>query len=623
MKTERLSPWNGPARTAFLSVSFFFFTAACSMASAQTADVCEPAPAVKAALDQLPTYPSPSQTNWQYREARLAAIRALQKLYPDDLFVQRAYINFMAAAGQNEINTTIDEFKARHERQPDDPRLAYLYGMTLVGRQTPEAIKLFNGALESTSQFPWPHLALVRIYSAPAFLDREKAAAQVKAFLEACPSSFTGFEQLVGLDDRGLAREGAERLRPLLQSRSDPDALNAYTTLWSLEFKARPPSEYDPVRKRVAEDLKRIRQLNLEGKQEWYQALEQGYKLAGSQAESDWAKDERMRLFPRPWELPSMSKWQKDHKYPAAEDPPEKKRAYYTEYLKQSEGWLKERPRNANIWWSRMDAMDHLDNVTDFELEAAVDKALKAAQDDAGQRGLYSYQYLDAAEALSRRRLEPGRVVELSQKALARLEVEAKEPPYDLYASKDSVEDDKFWQASQRTRAIGFEAAGYVGLKQTDKAQAVILQLHERLRELSSLASDKASRKKECSHCESDYWTLNARVAELQSRKLDAMGYYESALLARLQAEEKPETGRKDRLAEDAHKLWASLGGTEEAWKNWYGTRADALANAPTLTWEDANQPLPAFELVDLHGKTWTSAGLKGKVTFLNFWASW
>jgi len=101
------------------------------------------------------------------------------------------------------------------------------------------------------------------------------------------------------------------------------------------------------------------------------------------------------------------------------------------------------------------------------------------------------------------------------------------------------------------------------------------------------------------------------------------MAYYERALLARLEAEEKPETGQKDELAENARKLWSDLGGTEEGWKNWYGRRADALAAATTLTWEDANQPLPSFELADLRGKTWSTADLKGKVTFLNFWASW
>ena len=113
------------------------------------------------------------------------------------------------------------------------------------------------------------------------------------------------------------------------------------------------------------------------------------------------------------------------------------------------------------------------------------------------------------------------------------------------------------------------------------------------------------------------------RQAQLQNRRVDAMAFYENALLTRLDAQQKPETGMKDELADNARQLWAGLGGSDEGWKLWYGRRADALANMATLTWEDANQPLATFELADLSGKTWDLAALKGKTTFLNFWASW
>ena len=590
---------------------------------AQTLDACEPGPAVKAALDQVPSYQSPDQTEWRYREKKLSAIQALLKQFPDDLFVQRVLINFMTGAGRDELSKTIDEYKARHEQKPDDPQLAYLYGLTLVGRKSAEAIKLFDGALERAPKFPWPHLSLMSIFTSPAFLDKEKANAHMKAFLAGCPSSFEGYERLTRLDDRELARQGAEKLRPLLQTRSDPQGIAAYSTLWALEFKAHPPAEYGPLRKQVAADLRRIRALMLEDKREWYEALEEGSKLANDQKQSDWAKDERLRRFPRPWELAAMDKWQKDHKYPSPEDPPEKKRAYYSDLLKQTDAWLKERPNTTFIWRERVDAMEHLDDVPATEIQAAIDKALEVAQSNAGPKGLDSYDYFNVAEVLSKKGLEPARLVEMSQKGLERLEIEVKEPFYDLYATKDNVEDNRFWRASQRIQGLVFETDGFLRLKQADKAQANLAQLDERSRELTALAGDKASRKKYCGTLESAYWGITARLAELQNRKLDAMAYYERALLARLQAEEKPETGQKDELAENARKLWNDLGGTEEGWTTWYGRRADALAAAATLTWEDANQPLPSFELADLHGKTWSMADLKGKVTFLNFWASW
>jgi cytochrome c biogenesis protein CcmG/thiol:disulfide interchange protein DsbE len=35
------------------------------------------------------------------------------------------------------------------------------------------------------------------------------------------------------------------------------------------------------------------------------------------------------------------------------------------------------------------------------------------------------------------------------------------------------------------------------------------------------------------------------------------------------------------------------------------------------------NKPAPTFELVDMDGKTWSLAALRGKPVVLNFWATW
>ena len=101
------------------------------------------------------------------------------------------------------------------------------------------------------------------------------------------------------------------------------------------------------------------------------------------------------------------------------------------------------------------------------------------------------------------------------------------------------------------------------------------------------------------------------------------MAYYESALLARLDSGSVPAPGEKDELAQDAHQLWALLGGSDASWKLWYTRRADRIAARSHLTWKNARDPLPPFQLADLQGKTWQLADLKGKVVFLNFWASY
>jgi hypothetical protein len=593
-----------------------------SVLQAQGVEACGPLPTVKAGLDQLPSYQSPAQTDWQYHEQWSAAIQVLLGQYPDDLFVQRTYISSMLNPYDRE--KVIEQYKVRHEQSPDNPQISYLYALTLVGRQSPEAIKLLDTALEKAPKFPWPHLSLVTIYASPNFLDKQQSVAHMKAFLDLCPQTLEGYEALTRLDDKELIRQSAERLRALLQTRSDPDALGAYSTLWSLEFKAHPPSEYEPLRKRVAEDLKHIHTLDLQDKRQSYEALEEGYKLVNDQEQSDKLKEERQRRFPQPWELAAMEKWRKDHQYPGADDPADKKRAFYSDLLKQTEQWVRERPNTTYIWWERLDAMEHLDDVATAEVEATVDKAFEVAKSNAGPRELDSDDYFNVAEILSKKGLQPERVVEMAQKGLAQLEVESKRPPsHDLYNTKERLEDVSFYRASQRVQGLVFETDGYLRLKQADKAQLNLAQIDVRLQELKPLSGDKQERRDTCSRQESFYWELMGRLAELQNRKLDAMAFYENGLLKRLEARQKPETGMKDELAENARRLWNDLGGTDEGWKLWYGRRADTLAQQATLTWEEANVPLPAFELTDLHGKTWQVANLKGKVTFLNFWASW
>jgi hypothetical protein len=209
----------------------------------------------------------------------------------------------------------------------------------------------------------------------------------------------------------------------------------------------------------------------------------------------------------------------------------------------------------------------------------------------------------------------------MAQQGLERLEIEGKRPPYDLYATKENIEQRNFDHAYRRIEGLAFLSDGYLGLKQAEKAQITLAQMDERLQDLRVLADDIDRHKRSCSRKESSYWGLMGRLAELQSRKVDAMAYYENGLLKRLEAKQKPEVGVKDELVDNARPLWKSLGGTDEGWRVWYGYQADAMFQK-AVTWEETNLPLPSFQLADLRGKTWQAADLKGKVTFLNFWAT-
>src|ERR1700676_2210878 len=246
-------------------VAALLFSSASRQADAQAADSCLPPPAVKTALDALPSQ-TPADTDWDFHEKYLAALQTLLRQFPDDVFVLRRYVAFMSSHVPSDSDKVIGEYEAKQAQHPDSPRLGYLYGYALLARQSTESIKLFDAALEKDPQFFLPHLPLATIYNSPAFQDRPKSVAHLKAFLEACPTSFDGYERLARMEDKDLIYQFASKLRLLLQNRTDYDAIGAYQTLWSLEFQAHPPSEYDALRKQVAQDLERIRPLPFKDK---------------------------------------------------------------------------------------------------------------------------------------------------------------------------------------------------------------------------------------------------------------------------------------------------------------------------------------------------------------------
>jgi len=585
----------------------------------QTTDWCTPSTPVKAALDQLPAT-LPSETEWEYQQKHKAAIHELLTRFPGDLFVERAYIDSMYRSADKD--KVIAEYKVRFEHSPDDPVAAYLYAVTLEGRQSAEAIKILNATLTKSPHFPWPHLSLAGLYGTPVFLNKDEKVKQAKAFVAACPESLDGYRQLTALDDKDFLAQSAARLRALLQTRTDMDAIRAYATLWSIEFKAHPMSEYDGLRKQTAEDLKGLRALNLEDKRGWYYTLEQGYKLVNDQRQADWALDRRMGRW-QPWAPASASKWWKDHPRPQKDEAADKKRSYYAGLLKQTDVWLKESPKSSDIWGVRLEAMEHLDDIPAGDVEAVADADLRLLTTQAGPDGPGSYEYFTIARVLSRKHLQPERVLELAGKGLAQVKVENSGPSYDTYDTKENLQESHFYQSLDPITGSGLEADSYIQLRQAGKGRLVLVRMEDELQATNALVGDKADFKKEYTGRLASWWGLMARTAELQGHEQDAMAFYEHALLLRFEAEQLPETGMQDDVAENARRLWAKLGGTNDGWQIWYGSRADKLASRATLTWEDANQPLPAFELVDLKGKTWTQASLKGKVTFLNFWASW
>jgi thiol-disulfide isomerase/thioredoxin len=166
-------------------------------------------------------------------------------------------------------------------------------------------------------------------------------------------------------------------------------------------------------------------------------------------------------------------------------------------------------------------------------------------------------------------------------------------------------------------------AEAYARVKQPEKAREVLAQLAEAIKPKKSQNTD--SQKRAYAYSQANYWQAVAKVAEIEQRKLDALMAYQTALAFRI-SPPAAKPGSKDDLSDNAQRLWKELGGTEQGWLA-YTARTEVSKNkfeaAEAATWDTKNTDLPNFDLTDLEGRKWTLADLKGKVAFINLWATW
>jgi thiol-disulfide isomerase/thioredoxin len=112
------------------------------------------------------------------------------------------------------------------------------------------------------------------------------------------------------------------------------------------------------------------------------------------------------------------------------------------------------------------------------------------------------------------------------------------------------------------------------------------------------------------------------RIAQAEKHSADAWTYYRAALIAMPASV----TESRDRLEADARGLWEKLGGTQEGWLAALEKspgEGQAASEDTASGWQTKSVPLPDFEMTDFAGRRWTQAELKGKITFINLWATW
>jgi len=572
---------------------------------------CDPSPEVRKVLDTQLDYKVLDKMKFVERTAyERRVLEDLIAKYPREIVPYWRLIQETRYSDPGAFPVLQDRFAKLASDQPDDPLALTLGGMVLVGKDTPEGIHLLESARTKAPDFPWAPLALADIYFSGKRADNAKAAENISAFFATCPASTNRSAQWILNKDAPLQPKVAAALRAKLGKKTDPEHLRDYETLWGLEFRTRPPSEHDALRKQIALDLKRLESLNPKGDAEWQAFLIRGYKQTGATQETITAMEDRLlKELPKSHEASELAqeRWRKAHKEPQNQGDTAAWEKYDADYVAAVKGWIQEFLEDAYLqrygWFY---AIYNDDKLSENDGIAALDHFLKETGDyDAPEY----WSFINVASFLTQHGWQPTRAIDLLNQAQSLANKQAERDRKNDNLSDEELKQQKESELYQKQTIAGIllKAAKQAG--KPEAAQSVLAFVEE------PLPDDKKF--------QSSYWNNRARLAALDNHKQDALAYYQLALQTRSEPA-KPWHGKlhNDEM-DEAHALWKELGGTEGAWAVWSNPPAAKSAGLAEGRWERPTKEIPVFELSDLSGKTWRLKELSDKTVLINLWATW
>jgi len=597
-----------------ISVSCIVFVALNAKAQ-NSVNYCEASAAVKEDLKKVSDLNDDELPFKVRRDRQISMLRELATKYPGDFFVQRRYQDARLSGFYTDKAALLNEYGATMEKNPNDPVAVYLYMRLLIGRDTKKAIEISDKLAQQS--FPWGHIKLAEIYAYPNFKDPAKTKEHLKQWAASCPAALDGLSQISRSGDKELMAATAQRLRARLEASTNNDELAYWDELWTLEFKLKAVPEHAQLRQQIAKDLEKIRAGNL-GSKERLQALQAGYKQVGDKTGQRWAEDEQIKLMPNSAVARRIiqTRFYNDNPYPKGEITEGEKQAYQQKLADVTSEWIKRWPDDETACAARLRAVTQLDKATPTDVEAAYNGYATAHERSGG-----SYSLPPLEVMLSRYYLKRGYKLEnvpvLLQKGLTEIEeIDKNSEASDVYPRNELVEGNLRYV---RLDSWPLMAEAYARTKKFDKAREVLAQLANIANEKKTDEQSSDAQKRAVAYYQSVYWQAVGKVAQFEGRKVDALMAYQTSIIL------SPNSPSKE-FNDNVQLLWKELGGTDQGWQAYLartGATKSRLGTAAVTTWDKKNTLLPEFELTDLDGRKWSLADLKGKVAFINLWATW
>jgi len=584
-----------PALIAFIAVA----------ATPSKASLCEPSKETRQSLNRLDLEDLPDN---QRRAQQLSILKDLLAQHPGDVFLNLRYEEIEGSANDADRAKVIEKYKALAAANPASADYAFLYANALVGASTSDAIARFKALVDSSSGYPLANLRLARRYESGKFANKEEFRAQLDRFFDSCPAAFNSqaLDLLQGNATLTEAAKYASAFRERLSKDSDPDYIKYWEKIWTLEFKAHPPSEHAEVRKQIVADLAKLEQNPRPTDMNWLVVLRAGYKILGDETARRRIEDRILTVAPRgetAWRIYN-DRWSSEHPFPKTNDSESVKQAFYRALLAFSDDRLRATPDDAYYIEERIYALTHLnDSSTKQFVDTA--KALQVALRNGPNSWSQPPPEFGLADAYLKRRTHVHDVPTLVAEGWQDFR---SQPMFSLTFDYVTVEFQNY--------RIDTE----VYLK-TDAAR-LLVEAAQQLKKpaiAKSAMDDLATVKSEKPAQQSAIWEVKAKWAELNHHKLDALLMYRTALDVR-PASAKP--AGNDDLAANVERLRNELGGTSESDKL-LAVRPAHIEISTEGEWQAQTKDLPPWQLSDLAGKNWTASSLHGKTVLINIWATW
>ena len=535
----------------------------------------------------------------------LGQVRALVAGGRDDFFVYQRWIDVTPTRPKPGV--LAPEFQKRLEQRPDDARFLYLYGRSLIGKDTPQAILYLNRASQAEPKLAWVYTALASIYASRNFADEDKLLANVRAYRSLCPASVDVFRYL----SKVKAAEWPGQLRPLLEARHEPGDADLWRMLWAAEFRLAPKEDYPALRQRIAADVKRLESLAPPHDYKFQLALFDGYNLSGqtdsAQKIEEIVSVQEFRQAQEAWEVQNGAR--------ANSITLEEHKAMMRDLAKRSAEWVVKWPSSVNSWETRLSALSYAPDWTKQEMEQVGEEVLKLdAQQDMGWT--YIPRKLRVAETWARNGVRLKDAVKLAEEALDEIS-QGPEVMSDLTAPPNATHHSSPFDSSAWD-AMAAIVNGAAQLKDFDKAGNMLHRMQQWLDDNQSKKDDPTS---SYAGFQGRYFRAAGEIAEARGNKLDAAGFYAKSMSV---------SYRDSDLMKHALALWEEAGGSKEVWEALAVRPATPKPSAAKVAtaleytdWRPSSQPLPEMNLQDMLGKSWTLASLKGKSTFVAVWATY